>query len=195
MASISADGMPHRPKPPDMMVMPSRSKPAERRLRIGIDLVHRHLASSLTRNCHRGMMEAMRRSGAVSAKATGAVSRAARSAGVSGRPRRSSARISAARPGLARRIWPTRRAGASARERIHLPGFEEQQSSTAWSSARSSAPAATLPCEADFDRSRCHPIVPPNRRRSNTSRELPKRAAEMKRGSPRLVGDLAILDE
>ena len=28
IASISADGMPHRPKPPDMMVMPSRSSPA-----------------------------------------------------------------------------------------------------------------------------------------------------------------------
>ena len=28
IASISALGMPHRPKPPDMIVMPSRSTPA-----------------------------------------------------------------------------------------------------------------------------------------------------------------------
>ena len=28
MASISTEGMPHRPNPPDMIVMPSRSTPA-----------------------------------------------------------------------------------------------------------------------------------------------------------------------
>jgi hypothetical protein len=28
IASISASGMPHRPNPPDMMVMPSRKMPA-----------------------------------------------------------------------------------------------------------------------------------------------------------------------
>jgi hypothetical protein len=34
-ASISTAGMPHRPKPPDMMVMPSRSRPGEGLARVG----------------------------------------------------------------------------------------------------------------------------------------------------------------
>ena len=49
IASISAAGMPHRPNPPDMIVMSSRNSPAKRGLRIGIDLVDRHLRPSCAR--------------------------------------------------------------------------------------------------------------------------------------------------
>src|SRR6185437_11772552 len=39
IASISAVGMPHRPKPPDMIVMPSRSSPARAAFASGYTLL------------------------------------------------------------------------------------------------------------------------------------------------------------
>ena len=39
IASISTDGMPHSPKPPDMMVIPSRSTPANASVAPGYSLL------------------------------------------------------------------------------------------------------------------------------------------------------------